>query len=103
MAAVIAGGDPVWLSVGVNANAWMSKQLGADGVITEYAFAHYGNHAINLIGYQPHRRSGRQVPHPQHLGPARGQRGLRLDQRLDDPELHALRLQAVHVSEARRR
>lgn len=56
MAAVIAGGDAIWIAFSVNSEAWKSRR---DGVIPDYSAVGSTGHAVALIGYRPHG-SGRQ-------------------------------------------
>jgi hypothetical protein len=74
MAAVIAGGDPVWLSMGVNDDAWKSQSLTGDGVIPDYQLNSTEGHAIVLIGYR-NTANGRQFLVHNSWGPRWGNNG----------------------------
>lgn len=50
-AAVLAGGDPLWMSASVNDEAWKSRNL-VDGVIQDYSTTGDVGHAFVLVGYR---------------------------------------------------
>src|SRR4029078_7185482 len=51
VAAVIAGGDPVWIAMSVNTDAWQSAHLQND-VIPDYTPNDDSGHALVLMGYR---------------------------------------------------
>ena len=51
VAAVLAGGDDVWISFSVNDQAWMSRSL-QNGVIPDYDVVEDTGHAVVLAGYR---------------------------------------------------
>lgn len=50
-AAVLAGGDPIWMSSSVNDEAWKSRNI-VDGVIQDYSSTGDVGHAFVLVGYR---------------------------------------------------
>jgi hypothetical protein len=50
-AGVIAGGDPIWMSISVNDEAWKSRNLENDA-IQDYGSAGDEGHAFVLVGYR---------------------------------------------------
>jgi hypothetical protein len=51
MAAVLAGGDDIWISFSVNDQAWMSRSL-QNAVIPDYEVVDDTGHAVVLAGYR---------------------------------------------------
>jgi hypothetical protein len=51
VAAVLAGGDDVWISFSVNDEAWMSRSL-QNAVIPDYEVTSEAGHAVVLAGYR---------------------------------------------------
>jgi hypothetical protein len=70
---VIAGGDPVWISVSVNDAAWKSSSL-VNGVIPDYDVTSPTGHAIVLVGYRT-TGAARQFLVHNSWGPTWGQNG----------------------------
>lgn len=50
-AAILAGGDPIWMSASVNDEAWKTRNL-VDGVIQHYTSTGDVGHAFVLVGYR---------------------------------------------------
>lgn len=71
MAAVLAGGDAVWIAFSVNTEAWRAKK---DATIADYSTAGGSGHAVALVGYRPHGK-GRQFLVHNSWGPRWGQGG----------------------------
>jgi hypothetical protein len=51
MAAVIAGGDAVWIAFSLDTSAWQSSNM-RDGVIPDYNNVGQAGHAVTLVGYR---------------------------------------------------
>ena len=58
LAAVLAGGDPIWIALSVNPKAWKSSSL-KGAVIPDYDTSDSSGHAVVLVGYRA-GGSGRQ-------------------------------------------
>lgn len=70
MAAVLAGGDAIWIAFSVDTQAWRAR----DGVVADYSVTERAGHAVALIGYRPHGK-GRQFLIHNSWGPRWGQGG----------------------------
>ncbi len=51
MAAVLAGGDAIWIAFSIDPSAWQSANL-RDGVIQDYSSVGQAGHAVTLVGYR---------------------------------------------------
>jgi len=51
MAAVIAGGDAVWIAFSIDPAAWQSSNM-RDGVVPDYNNVGQAGHAVTLVGYR---------------------------------------------------
>jgi hypothetical protein len=71
MAAVLAGGDAIWIALNVNLDAWHHRK---DGVIPDYTSIERVGHAVALIGYRLNG-NGRQFLIHNSWGPKWGQSG----------------------------
>lgn len=58
MAAVLAGGDAIWIALSVDPQAWKTSSLN-DGVIPEYQNVAQVGHAVTFVGYRT-TASGKQ-------------------------------------------
>lgn len=71
MAAVLAGGDAIWIAFSMNVQAWRTD---GNGVVPDYSNVQREGHAVALIGYRPHG-NGRQFLIHNSWGPTWGQGG----------------------------